>query len=235
MSRVFLSYCSKDRYFVADLARRLADEGIDVWYDQWEIRVGDSIVDKINQGIASSDYLIIVLSKNSVTSRWVREELAAATVRTIQKDAFLLPVLLEDCDIPELLRHRRYANFEDDSEGAFKELISVITSRRQPPETSEKDATIMELLTKFLQPMIADYDSASEEQRKKIIADVSADYRGFTSKWSMSEGVYEVYINQCIIEKRILSLVEFIDQCPRIIKEYPHAEEEIVAFLVSKL
>lgn len=90
----------------------LRARGSQIWIDFWEIGVGDSIVERINQGIAASDYLLALLSPRSVTSRWVREEINAALLTTIeQKGAKLLPVLLEPCELPPLLATRKYADF----------------------------------------------------------------------------------------------------------------------------
>lgn len=80
MPQLFLSHSSKDNEFVEKLRQSLKADGYNVWYDDWEIRVGDSIIQKINDGISESDFLIIVLSKNSVNSKWVREELNSATI-----------------------------------------------------------------------------------------------------------------------------------------------------------
>ncbi len=58
--------------------------------------MGESITQKINEGISSSDFLLVVL-RNSVNSKRVREELNAATIKNVDlKGAFILPALLED-------------------------------------------------------------------------------------------------------------------------------------------
>jgi formylglycine-generating enzyme required for sulfatase activity len=125
---VFISYSHADSRFVDELADKLKASGVDVWIDKWKIKVGDSITHKINEGIGASDFLIIVLSSASVKSKWVREELNAALIKNVEeeKHAFILPVLIEECKIPPLLQHRKYANFKDDPEQAFQELLEVI-------------------------------------------------------------------------------------------------------------
>ena len=59
--RVFISYTHKDSWFVDELAANLDASGIDVWIDKWEIKIGDSITERINDGIRESDFLILVL------------------------------------------------------------------------------------------------------------------------------------------------------------------------------
>ena len=118
--RIFLSYSSKDRVFVENIARKLSSDGFSVWYDDWEIHIGDSIVDKINKGISASDFLIIVLSKNSMNSRWVKKELNAATIKEVNsRGAYIIPVLLEECEIPSLLVDTKYADFSKNPEYAY--------------------------------------------------------------------------------------------------------------------
>ncbi len=138
---VFISYSHADSKFVNQFADQLKASGVNVWIDKWMIKVGDSITHKINEGIGASDWLIVVLSCASVNSKWVREELSAATIRNIEQDkhAFILPVLIEDCEIPTLLQHRKYANFKDHPEEAFQELLEVI----QPAHSFEPEMVLI--------------------------------------------------------------------------------------------
>ena len=125
--KIFLSHSTKDKDFVESLAAKLAKDDYSVWYDDWEIKVGDSIVQKINDGISYSDFLIVVLSENSVSSKWVKEELNAATIKNIEsKGAFILPVLLEKCKIPLLLADKKYADFTKSFGKAYNDLDDAI-------------------------------------------------------------------------------------------------------------
>jgi len=124
---VFISHSHRDKRFVEWLANSLAASGIDVWYDDWEIKVGDSILEKVNDGISQSDFLIVVLSKSSMNSRWVREELNAASAEMIERAGIkILPVLIEDVELPILLRHRKYADFRNDKHKALRDLLDVL-------------------------------------------------------------------------------------------------------------
>lgn len=104
--RVFLSHANEDRErFVVGFAERLRAKGIDVWLDKWEIAPGDSLVDKIfEEGLKNADALIVVLSLKSVNKRWVREELNTAIVKRIESNTRIIPVVIENCDIPEALK-----------------------------------------------------------------------------------------------------------------------------------
>jgi hypothetical protein len=110
-SRVFLSHSSKDKPVARELAVLLKESGFDVWFDEWEIAVGDSIVEKVFSALSASDALVILLSRASVKSRWVAEELNSSVMRRLSEGGIrVLPVLCEACTIPSSLRHIKYAD-----------------------------------------------------------------------------------------------------------------------------
>ena len=145
---IFICHSSKDKSFVRELVKRLRGDGVECWVDELEIRIGDSIHQKINDGLARSDFFSIVLSTASVKSRWVNEELASASTmeKYSQSGVLILPILIEDCDIPPLLLDRRYANFKDDPDSAYKELLDSILHHfeRRHPEVSVEDLKTVE-------------------------------------------------------------------------------------------
>lgn len=80
IGKVFVSHSSADKSFVDRLIADLAAREIPIWYDKFDLRVGDSVTGGINKGLTSSKYFLIVLSKSAVASRWVTEELNAALI-----------------------------------------------------------------------------------------------------------------------------------------------------------
>jgi len=135
--------------------------GVDVWIDKWKIKVGDSITHRINEGIGESDFLIVALSQTSVKSKWVQEELNAALIRNIEeeKHAFILPILLEKCPIPSLLKHRKYADFTADPEQAFRELLEVF----RPVKSFEPEVVLIPAGEFLMGSNPAVYDEICEE------------------------------------------------------------------------
>ncbi len=108
----FLSHASEDKAaFVEPLAHELARLGVRGWLDKWEIQPGDSLVQRLfDEGIA--DAVVIVVSSHSVGKPWVREELDASAVRRITEGTRLIPVRLDDVDVPAPLRHLAWLNAE---------------------------------------------------------------------------------------------------------------------------
>src|ERR1039457_2122717 len=103
--KAFVSHSTQDRSFVERFAADLRANGVTAWYSGWEIKPGDSIRAKIEEGLEGCEYFIIVLSRNSISSKWVQTELDAATVRNIAgKVRKIIPVKIEDCgELPPTL------------------------------------------------------------------------------------------------------------------------------------
>ena len=76
---VFLSHSSRDKAVVRDVAERLRGDGLRVWFDEWEIRPGDSIPAKIEAGLENSRVLVLCMSAHAFGSEWA--QLEAGTFR----------------------------------------------------------------------------------------------------------------------------------------------------------
>lgn len=125
---VFLSHCHEDKRFAKRLANDLQGKGVNVWIDDAEIRVGDSLLEKISEGIRSVDYVVVLLSRESVRSSWVRKELEMAMNREIKgKTVVVLPLLLESCQLPPFLEGKLYADFRE--EGKYAQNMKLVLDR----------------------------------------------------------------------------------------------------------
>lgn len=74
---VFISHSWSDKPLARKLAETLRDLEISVWLDEAEIKLGDSLIEKIRLGIDSVDFVIALISKNSVSSEWVKKNLTS--------------------------------------------------------------------------------------------------------------------------------------------------------------
>ena len=124
---LFLCHASEDKPFVDRLARELDQRALFAWYDKREILVGDSIVEKINDGLKSSDYLIAVLSPRSVAKPWVVREMSSSLMRQLgDKGIRILPLVIETCDIPPLFIDLKYADFRTSFDAGVRDLLAAI-------------------------------------------------------------------------------------------------------------
>ncbi|HEY7405950.1 MAG TPA: toll/interleukin-1 receptor domain-containing protein [Candidatus Angelobacter sp.] len=123
----FISHSSIDKKFVRQLAADLVANGVQVWLDEQRIRVGDSIPEKVAQGLAESDFFLVVVSENSSKSSWVQKELNGALVREIERrEVTVLPVKIDEAQLPESIRDKKYADFSGSYERGLQELLSAI-------------------------------------------------------------------------------------------------------------
>ena len=124
---IFISYSHADAAFVEKLSMELVKHNIHVWIDKWELNVGDSILNWVQKSIKESGALLVVLSKTSVASAWCNKELNAGLMRELdEKRVLVLPVLVEDCDIPMFLREKVYADFRTDFDAGLKSLLESL-------------------------------------------------------------------------------------------------------------
>jgi len=130
---VLISYRSgseERQKFVEAIAHRLGREGFMPWYDKWEIKAGDSIVRELNAGLENVAAIILVLTRDYPGERWARDEFETAITKRTQQGIRVIPVIYEQCDIPELLRPLRYADCSDHDEAQierqFREVIDAL-------------------------------------------------------------------------------------------------------------
>lgn len=141
--KVFISYDSRDRNrFVKEFAEKLMSKAIDVWYDEWELEYGDSLV-RIFDEIVKCDIFISIISKYSVNSNWVKEECDSAFIAKIEnRISKFIPVILmeEDLEIPNQFNHMLQCRIHDienyDSE--FKKLVGNILGQSLKPSLGSK-------------------------------------------------------------------------------------------------
>lgn len=131
--KCFLSYSHKDKAFATTLASAMQRNGIAVWYDEWDVLGGFRIVQRIEEGLKWCNVFVVIMSPNSMQSRWVQRERESASTMEIP----IIPILLADCEIPPLLRGIRYVDFrraEDYPQRVF-ELLDAINgvTMKLPP------------------------------------------------------------------------------------------------------
>ena len=125
---IFLSHTWKDKSFARRLAGDLRASGARVWIDEAEIRLGDSLLEKIQEGIDSMDYLAVVLSPDSVASEWVKREVNVALNQEIAgKTVKVLPLLYRKCELPSFLIGKLYADFTNSSH--YQDSLRLILDR----------------------------------------------------------------------------------------------------------
>ncbi len=129
MPSIFLSHSSSDKSFVRHLANQLASCNVKVWFDEAEMRIGDSLLERIGHAIEEADYVAVILSRQSINSKWVQLELQMAIEKEFQKEhVVVLPILLENVTMPPFLSGKYYADFTsfEQYEISFSKILDTL-------------------------------------------------------------------------------------------------------------
>lgn len=118
-SKIFISYARVDADFVLKLCEDLKTSGIGIWIDQFDISVGEIWDQKIQEAILKCDFILVILSPNSVSSQSVLDELYFA----LEVNKKILPVMYQSCDVPLRIRRIQYCDFTSNYQIAMNKLI----------------------------------------------------------------------------------------------------------------
>lgn len=169
MSSVFLSHNSKDKPWVRILAGRLLADDVVVWLDEAEINIGDSLIDKIAEGIKEMKYVAAIISKNSVESSWVQKEISIAMSKEVAGSRVtVLPLVIDDCELPASLSDKLYANFTNpnDFELSYSKLLRSIGINKL--EKSKPEPELKKALPKPESTPFTAYEISREPELKII-------------------------------------------------------------------
>ena len=137
--KVFLSYAREDKQKVKELHQKLLDAGFKPWMDTEDILPGKEWLASIQRAIHDSDFFLACLSSNSVNKEGVllgeiNEALDVREQRLGKDNIYLIPVRLEDCEIPKRLRPIQWVDmFGEDGWARLKRAICMEAGQKPPP------------------------------------------------------------------------------------------------------
>jgi len=111
---------------VRNLAERLKEAGLRVWFDEWAIMPGDDIYLSIERGLEAARVQVLCLSPAALGSEWVTLERSTVLFRDpTNAGRRFVPLLLADCTLPDTLRRYKYVDFRQGTPDAFNELLAA--------------------------------------------------------------------------------------------------------------
>lgn len=164
---VFICHSSKDKTIISILIEDFKKENITYWIDADQIDFGDSITEKINEGLEASNYIIPCISKNLRASGWTKAEYGSILNREFSGNSKrkVIPLILENCDvndIPPLLSDKKRVTYSDKTE--FKEFIHFLkknhlneantNSQQYSTGGSDSQLKYLEISKTFISPSI---------------------------------------------------------------------------------
>lgn len=125
---VFISHASEDKEnFVRTLAQHLIDKDIKVWYDEFTLKIGDSLRRSIDKGLSESRYGLVILSKAFFKKEWTQKELDGLVSREDGKEKVILPIWY-NVEKEEVQRHSPLLadRFAVSSKEGFDKIVQEI-------------------------------------------------------------------------------------------------------------
>ncbi|MFQ5910271.1 MAG: toll/interleukin-1 receptor domain-containing protein [Thermoplasmata archaeon] len=148
---LFLCHSGVDREWVKNLAIQVEREEVNgrrlrVFLDEWDIRPGENVILRINEGLTNSRFVGVVLSPEMVQAEWPTLEWTTALYQDpAGKRGRLLPILLRDCDVPPVLSVLNRLDFRRDASWR-PELARLLAVLREAPLPREIERLSDELV-----------------------------------------------------------------------------------------
>lgn len=132
---VLVSYSHADKALAGAFATALQERGLRVWIDEGELKVGDSIIERIATAIADIDFFLALVSESSRDSNWCRKELALAVTGELGREgAKVLPVRVDGAPMPESLADVYYLALSWGNVGEVADKIAAAIPKHQDEE-----------------------------------------------------------------------------------------------------
>ena len=213
MINVFISHNYKDKPMARKIANELDKYGIKVWIDESEIRLGDSLIEKIKDGLDHMDFLIALISENSVQSEWVKKELDIAMNKEIDgKKVITIPILVGKCELPEFLKGKLYADMSTSRK--YNENISVLIRRFNINEIVDDKNEFTEYKLSATQVIEKIESIKNENETIDFIESFGYFDRTLFYRDTFIQAINKLLENKKISTDLLISLIEMCKYCP---------------------
>jgi hypothetical protein len=124
---IFISHSSRDMTAALRLATTLNFCGIDVWLDDWELEIGQSLTDEIARAMDVSRFIAILITENYNTTVWTKTEYKKALAREQKEQrTVMLPLIVGEAQIPEFLEDKIYIDLRTDYFSGITRLVGMV-------------------------------------------------------------------------------------------------------------
>lgn len=144
--KVFISHNKADKSSARALAELLIKQGINVWFDEWDIGPGESIVGGIEQGITDANVFVLLWSAKANASNWVDIEVKAFLRRRVENEGLkIVPLMIDSTQLPALVAD--YRGFDLSSGTSLEEVVIELTGNPRDVEVARRLQTELLELT----------------------------------------------------------------------------------------
>lgn len=138
LGKVFISHTAADKPFVRRLAGRLTKARFAYWLDEHDLIAGDRLPESIAKALQAAKVILIVVSKASVESKWLRYELNIATDRMIKGKCRVIPIVIDEAPLPAEVLGLLYA---DCRKGLASGIPSILTALKHEARRADLECT----------------------------------------------------------------------------------------------
>lgn len=123
---IFISHSSRDKEAAILLAETLNFCSVDVWLDDWELEVGQSLTDEIAKAMDDSRYIAILITENYNKTVWTKTEYKKALARE-QKEGrtVMLPLIVGEAEVPDFIEDKIYIDLRKEYFVGITQLIGM--------------------------------------------------------------------------------------------------------------
>lgn len=142
--RAFLSYSFEDQALAKSIATKLQENGIDTWWAEWCISSGDSLRQKIEEGLGSCTHFLALLTPNSIKKPWVNQEIDAGLIMKINNNCTFIPIrnAIKPADMPLLLQNLLSPEINDGDD--ITQLVNDIYGVSKKPPLGKRPKSVQE-------------------------------------------------------------------------------------------
>jgi hypothetical protein len=174
--KIFISHNKADKDSARALAVLLVEQGVDVWFDEWELRPGDSIVGGIEEGLSDAGFFVLFWSKAAEASNWVGTEVRAFLRRRVDDDGLkIVPLMVDGTKLPTLVAD--YRGYDLASGVQLEDVVSEMTGNPRDLEIARRlQSKLLELTANVAGngdplPYLVCPSCASTELHRSSVAD----------------------------------------------------------------
>lgn len=144
---VFISHASEDKVDVArPLAIKLQEQGLKVWFDEFELTIGDSLRRSIDRGLSESEFGVVILSPMFFTKEWPQKELDGLVAKESGREKVILPVWhnINAAGVEQyspLLAGKLAVNTSTGIENVTKAVVKAIAQKKRYDIAEDQDSS----------------------------------------------------------------------------------------------
>jgi hypothetical protein len=150
---VYFAHASEDKVTARPIVQHLISNGIDVWFDEWEIGAGDSLRRKMDEGLSNCSHFLVLLTEAALKKPWVNEEIDAGFIQKVEGKSKFIPLRmgLSLMALPPLLKTMLSPEIAPDNEPALQQLVNQILGVSAKPPLGPKPRYVQKIgaLTHF--------------------------------------------------------------------------------------